>query len=390
MKKKVTFLMAALLLAGCGSTTKKLQRGQYDAVIDKTVKKLIRKPDAKRAAEMDKAYQMANERDLERIRYLKMENNPDNYDEIFNRYNMLKERQRKVRTVTPLTVDGKTYSYEYVDYDAEMVNAKRKAADFYYENGKSLLENALQKEDYRDAYFQLMKASEYSGGQYPNIDELIYDARMKGISRVIVEVANQSPIQLPPRVEEDLISFDTRGLDNEWVEYHFKHMDEDIDYDYAVIVNLLTVAVSPDHTEDNDEIFNKRVSDGFDYVLDANGNVMKDTAGNDIKVQKFKDITCTLIETRQYKTVEIRGEVEILSLKPERLIQKEPFGATNEFEHSSARAVGDLGALTEEALRKTQQEKIPFPTDVEMVMTCTETIKPAIRNAIYANRQYIQ
>ena len=390
MKKTVTFLMAALLLAGCGSTTKKLQRGQYDAVIDKTVKKLIRKPDAKRAAEMDKAYQMANERDLERIRYLKMENNPDNYDEIFNRYNLLKERQRKVRTVTPLTVDGKTYSYEYVDYDAEMVNAKRKAADFYYENGKSLLENALQKEDYRDAYFQLMKASEYSGGQYPNIDELIYDARMKGISRVIVEVANQSPIQLPPPVEEDLISFDTRGLDNEWVEYHFKHMDEDIDYDYAVIVNLLTVAVSPDHTEDNDEIFNKRVSDGFDYVLDANGNVMKDTAGNDIKVQKFKDITCTLIETRQYKTVEIRGEVEILSLKPERLIQKEPFGATNEFEHSSARAVGDLGALTEEALRKTQQEKIPFPTDVEMVMTCTETIKPAIRNAIYANRQYIQ
>ncbi|MFO7933601.1 MAG: hypothetical protein R6U78_05930 [Bacteroidales bacterium] len=390
MKKTVTFLMAALLLAGCGSTTKKLQRGQYDLVIDKTVKKLIRKPDAKTAAEMDKAFQMANERDLERIRYLKMENNPDNFDEIFNRYNMLKERQRKVRTVTPLTVDGKTYSYEYVDYDAEMVNAKRKAADFYYENGKSMLENALQKEDYRDAYFQLMKASEYSGGQYPNIDELIYDARMKGISRVIVEVTNQSPIQLPPRVEEDLISFDTRGLDNEWVEYHFKHMDEDIDYDYAVIVNLLTVAVSPDHTEDNDEVFNKRVSDGFDYVLDANGNVMKDTAGNDIKIQKFKDITCTLIETRQYKTVEIRGEVEILSLKPERLIQKEPFGATNEFEHSSARAVGDLGALTEEALRKTQQEKIPFPTDVEMVMTCTETIKPAIRNAIFANRQYIQ
>jgi hypothetical protein len=25
-----------------------------------------------------------------------------------------------------------------------------------------------------------------------------------------------------------------------------------------------------------------------------------------------------------------------------------------------------------------------------MVLLCTETIKPAIRNAIYANRQYIQ
>jgi len=390
MQKIFTVFIVALLFSGCGSTTKKLQQGNYDAVIDTTVKKLIRKPDVKDAAEMDRAYTMANERDYERIKFLKMENNPDNYDEIFSRYNMLKERQRKVRTVTPLTVDGKTFSYEYVDYDAEIVVAKRKAADFFYNNGKGLLENALQKEDYRNAYYQLMKASEYSGGQYEQIDELIYEARFKGISRIIVEVTNQAPLQLPPQVEDDLISFDTRGLDNEWAEYHFKHLDEDANYDYMVVVKLLSIMVSPDGVKDVDEVFNKRISDGFEYVLDANGNVMRDTAGNDIKLQKFKDITCTLVESQQFKSVEIRGEVEILSLNPERLMQKEPFGAANQFEHSSARAIGDVGALTEEALAKTKQEKIPFPTDVEMVMTCTETVKPAIRNAIYANRQYIK
>jgi hypothetical protein len=390
MQKIFTLLIVALLLSGCGGTTKKLQQGNYDAVIDRTVKKLIRKPDAKDAAEMDRAYKMANERDYERIRYLKMENNPDSYDEIFSRYNMLKERQRQVRTVTPLTVEGKTYSYEYVDYDAEMVEAKRKAAEYFYDNGKGLLENALQKEDYRNAYYQLMKASEYSGGQFEQVDELIYDARMKGISRVIVEVANQAPLQLPTQVMDDLISFDTRGLDNEWVEYHFKHVDEDANYDYMVMVKIMQIMVSPDGVKDEDQVFNKKLEDGFEYVLDANGNVMKDTAGNDIKLQKYRDITCTLIETQQFKDVEIRGEVEIMSMNPERLIQKEPFGASNHFEHSSARAIGDLAALTPEALEKTKQERIPFPTDVEMVMTCTETIKPAIRNAIYANRQYIK
>jgi hypothetical protein len=41
-------------------------------------------------------------------------------------------------------------------------------------------------------------------------------------------------------------------------------------------------------------------------------------------------------------------------------------------------------------MKKTEQEKIPFPSDVEMVMMCTETVKPAIRNAIYANRQLIK
>jgi len=195
---------------------------------------------------------------------------------------------------------------------------------------------------------------------------------------------------LPRQVEDDLIAFDTRGLGNEWVEYHFKHLDEEVNYDYIVNVKLLQIMVSPDGVKDEDQIFNKKIEDGFEYVLDANGNVMKDTAGNDIKLQKYKDITCTLVETQQFKSVEIRGEVEIISMNPELLLQKEPFGATNQFDHSSARAIGDLAALTPEALEKTKQERIPFPTDVEMVMTCTETIKPAIRNAIYANRQYIK
>jgi hypothetical protein len=390
MKKTFTFLLVALLMSACGSTTKKLQQGNYDAVINKSVKKLIRKPNADDASEMDRAYRLANERDMDRIKFLKMENNPDNYDEIFRRYNMLKERQRQVRTVTPMTVDGKTFSYSYVDYDAEMIESKRKAADYFYNNGKGLLENALQKEDYRNAYYQLVKASEYSGGQFENIDALIYDAHYKGISRVIVQVNNQTPLLLPPQVEEDLISFDIQGLDNEWVEYHFKHVDENAEYDYAAYVKLLSIMVSPDDVKDTDQIFKKNISDGFDYVLDANGNVMRDTAGNDIKIQKFKEITCTLIETRQFKSVEIRGEVEILSLKPERLIQKEPFGASNQFEHFSARSIGDEGALTEDALKMTQQEKIPFPSDVEMVLMCTETIKPAIRNAIYANRNAIR
>ena len=52
-----------MILNGCGSTTKKLQQGNYDAVIDKTVKKLIKKPNADDAAEMDRAYRLANERD---------------------------------------------------------------------------------------------------------------------------------------------------------------------------------------------------------------------------------------------------------------------------------------------------------------------------------------
>ena len=58
MRKIVILFIAALLLNGCGSTTKSLQQGNYDAVIDKNVKKLIKKPDAEAAAEMDRASRM--------------------------------------------------------------------------------------------------------------------------------------------------------------------------------------------------------------------------------------------------------------------------------------------------------------------------------------------
>jgi len=207
---------------------------------------------------------------------------------------------------------------------------------------------------------------------------------------VIVEVTNLAPLQLPHQVLEDLTTFETQGLGSEWVEYHFKHVDTDADYDYSILVKLLTIGVSPDGVKDVDQIFTKKIEDGFDYALDENGNVRKDTAGNDIKIIRYKEITCTLIETQQFKSVEIKGEVEIYSFHPERLIQKTPFGASNTFEHHSARAIGNKDALTAEALEKTKREKVPFPTDVEMVMTCTETIKPAIRDAIYANRQYIK
>ena len=91
---------------------------------------------------------------------------------------------------------------------------------------------------------------------------------------MIVEVHNQTPLLLPPQVEEDLISFDIQGLDNEWVEYHFKHMDENADYDYAAYVKLLSIVVSPDETKDTDEIFTKNRKE-------------KSNKGNSVRIYRY-------------------------------------------------------------------------------------------------------
>ncbi len=389
MKRIVYFLITALILSSCGSSKKMLEKGNYDAAIQRAVKKIRKDPDSPKDIQaLDRAYKIANEQNLERVTFLEREDNPNNYEEIFSIYTRMKNRQSQVRTVLPMNLNGRIIDYPYVDYDAKIISAKRRAAEYFYHSGKSLMKSGT-KEAYRQAFVEMSRAQEYSGGMYPDLEPLIEEARFKGISRVVVLVNNMTHINLDPNWEQDLLEIDTRGFENEWVEYHFKHLNDDIAYDYTIFVNLESIIFSPDDTKENDELYKKKIEDGFDYVLDANGNVMRDTAGNDIKIPRYKTLQCTLIETHQFKSVRINGNVEIISENPKKLIRKEPIGAEHIFEHHSARAVGDLDALDLEAKKMIEREAIPFPTDFEMLFNCTETLKPAIREGISKNRQYI-
>ena len=90
MKKLFYSALILIFVAGCGSAKKMMHRGNYDAVINKSVRKLIKNPNSEKdAINLDKAYVLANDRDLERIKYLKMEGTPNTWDEIFQKYSNL-------------------------------------------------------------------------------------------------------------------------------------------------------------------------------------------------------------------------------------------------------------------------------------------------------------
>jgi len=366
-----------------------MEKGNYDGAIYKSVKELRKNPEnAKQADILDRCYKIANERDNERIKFLKRENNPNNWDEVFVIYSSLQNRQSLVRTVLPLNIDGRNINYEYIDYDAEIISAKNKAADYFYQNAQQLMKLG-NKESYRQAYDELMKASKYTGGQYLDIDNMIEEARFKGMSRAIVMVNNMTHINLDPVFIEDLLEIPTDNLETQWVEYHFKDLDDQIDYDYTIFINLESISVSPDNVSEVDKMYKKEVQYGFDYVLDAKGNVIKDSLGNDIKIPKYKTLACTVIETHQNKSVYIEGNAEFLSNNPRKLLKKEPIGAENIFDHHSARAVGDIEALDSTARELIKSEYIPFPSDMQMIFNTTQTLKPAITDALYRNKRYI-
>ena len=389
MKQLAAFsLIFLFILSSCGSSKKQLEKGNYPMALDKAVKQLRRdRDDSKQIAILDRSYKILNEQDNERIRYLKMEDKPDNWDEIYQINKAMSDRQAYVRTVLPLELNGKTIDYPYVDYMPEMVAAKRKSADFYYAHGNELMLTKL-KENYRQAYYEYVRAKEYVGN-YEGIDNKIDDARYLGMSRVLIRLNNRSLIRFDQEFEEDLLSLDLPNLNSEWVEYHTQDLGQNTRFDYYVNVNLRNIIVSPDQTMQKDTVVKKDVEDGFSYKLDARGNVMKDTLGNDIKSVKYKTLQCALIETIQSKECRIAGDVEVIQASPEKVLKKDPLGATSGFEWISARALGDLQALSQAQIEKTKTKAVPFPSDMEMIFRCSDALKQAINGALQSNKRII-
>ena len=389
MKRIIPLIfILAIILSGCGSSKKQLQKGNYDAAIDKAVKQLRRDPkDVKQIEILDRSYIVANDQDNERIRFLKMEGRPNNWDEIYLIYKALNDRQSLVRTVTPLSMNGRSVDFPYVDYVAEMVIAKRKAADFYYAHGNELMKSSI-KESYRQAFAEFLRAKNYIG-DYEGIDNKIQEAKYLGMSRVFVSIQNISVLKFPKEFEQDLLALDLPGLNSEWVEYHTQNLNDNTQYDYFINVNIKNVAVSPDQTMQRDSVIKRDVEDGFTYILDKKGNVMRDSLGNDIKQKKYKTLQCALVETVQSKACRIDGDVEVIQMNPNKILKKDPIGAQSGFEHISSRALGDIQALNAQQLQRTKSVPVPFPTDIEMVVRCSESLKMAIRGAIQNDRRFI-
>jgi hypothetical protein len=385
---QILFILTILFSAGCGSSKKQLSKGNYDAAIDKAVKELRRdRDDEKQIQILSESYRVANELDQERIRYLKMEGRANSWDEIYQVYQALSSRQTLVRTVMPLSLNGTPVEFPYVDYISDMVEAKRKAADFYFAHGNQLMEGKI-KENYRQAFGEFLRAKQYMG-DYPGIDNKIEEAKYRGMSRVFISVQNSSIIKFPPEFEQDMLALDLPALNSEWVEYHTQNLNNNTEYDYFVNVNVRNIAVSPDQTLQKDSVVKRDVDDGFEYKLDKKGNVMKDTLGNDIKIRKYRTLQCAVVETIQLKACRIDGDVEVIQVNPNKLLKKDPIGAQSNFENISSRAIGDTQALSPELLARTKKQPVPFPTDLDMVIMCSENLKMAIRGAIQNNRRYI-
>jgi hypothetical protein len=386
MKKILYFSLLLIIIAGCTSSKKYLEKGNYPMAVKKAVSKLQKRPDKeKEIAVLTDAWKRAQQQNLDRITYLRKTGQPDIWEEVFSNYELLKNRQNLVSTLPGQILSA--IGFEAVNYDNEIIEAQKKACEYFYAHGKLLLDKN-EKFAARAAYDEFVKIKQYYT-DYKDVDDLISRSAALGLTYVLFMINNNSYANLPSDFDNEFLKLGINELDSKWIIYDTKEQ-QGVRYDYAIVLNLKGVDVSPERIKEKSWIESRVIQDGWKYQLDANGNVMKDTAGNDIKVPKYVKVSCDVLETHQNKEAVLSGRVEFYNNQTNQLLLSEPVSASSGFNNYFVVANGDLQALSPETQKRLGNSPLPFPTDFDMMMMANEFLQKTVKDIIWYKGKMIQ
>ncbi len=391
MKVIYILLFSALISISCNSvkrTQKFVSQGNYDEAIELATKKLQKDKNAKEYDShirlLEEAFLKAKDEDMRHLAFLKKGNNLHGAKEIYYTYLDLQARQNLIRPLLPLysTEMGRKANFVFSDYSNDLYVAK----DAYL---KSLYQEALgyiqrnTKQDYRSAFNVLCELDEVQPN-YKDVYQLKDDAHFRGTDFVFVTINNHTGQIIPFRLEQDLLNFNTYGLDKFWTEYHSKH-EKGINYDLGVDLNFQTIQISPERVSDKQYNRNQRINDGYDYRRDRAGNIVRDSLGNPIKVEKFINVTATINITTQQKSVFVGGTVVYKDLNKRQQLNSFPLSSEFIFENIFATYRGDKRALTGEDLNFLNNHFMPFPNNEQMVYDAGLDIKEHFKEILKDN-----
>ena len=376
-------LFIVSLLSACTSSKKLLEKGRYDQAIEKSAKKLRKDPnDSDELYVLKEAYRKANTFDHERIDFLKKEQREDNWLEIYYLYSQLEQRQDIIRSL-PTNVRKQ---FALVDYDDEIIESKESAAEAMYQHGVDYLERG-DRQNARLAYDEFMGVRDIYP-DYKDVGKLLQEARYRGTNFVLLQIENNSNMALPRNFESELQKISLGDLNSAWVQYE-TYADSSTYYDYYVVINIKEIAVSPESIEKRTYTDTKEIQDGMRYVFDENGNVKKDSTGNDIKVPNMITVSAQVTESVQHKQAVVAGSIDYIDLANNQLVKTQKLSVNAVFEHYSAVANGDERALTADSREIVGSRPLPFPPNETMLMDAAELLKNRAKAIIRQNRNLL-
>ncbi|MFD2909316.1 hypothetical protein ACFSX9_11320 [Flavobacterium ardleyense] len=389
--KKITLLFLVLVIASCGvkQTQSMLSNGDYDGAIYSAIDALKSNKNAKGKQDyvylLEEAFAKAKQRDLETLNLLSKEKSPANYEKIYNLYTQLSNRQERIKPLLPLQLlkEGRNAIFPMDDYSDDLVNSKSNLSGFLYTNAKKLM-TSKNKMDFRQAFDDLTYLEKLNPN-YKDVRALMDDAQFKGTDFVHVYTKNETNMVIPVRLQDDLLDFSTYGINDKWTVYH-NNKQKNVTYDFAMLVNFRQIAISPEQIKEKQFIKEKQIKDGVKNLVDANGNVVKDSLGKVIKVDNMKTITVSVYEFTQFKSCKVTAKVDYINLKTNQLLDAYPVTSEFVFSYIYANYNGDKRAVEETYYQYFDRRAVQFPTNEQMVYDTGEDLKLKLKNIITNNK----
>jgi hypothetical protein len=394
MRNTLSIVVVILLFVGCSSikrNQKFLSGGNYDQAISLSVKKLKKDKASEKndphISLLEEAFKKASEEDTRRINFLKKDKNPSNIRTVYYLYLDLDNRQDLIRPLLPLYSAslGRNATFQIVNYTNELISSKKAYLEYLYREGEVYMLRQTT-EDYRTAYNIFCEIDELQGN-YLDVQALKEDAHYLGTNFVFVSLNNDSGQIIPLRLEQELLDFNTYGLDDFWTEYHGER-EQNINYSFGIALNFREIAISPERISEREEIRTKEIKSGWDYKRDRDGNIIKDENGDPIKIDKFETVTALVFTTEQSKSVFVGGTVIYRDLIASRDLNSYPLSTEFIFENIFANFRGDEQALTDEDLRFLNNRFIHFPSNEQMILDAGSDIKARFKEILKQNSIY--
>ncbi len=384
MKKIIALLFVSVCLLSCGGSQKAssaVSSGNYQEAFDIAATKLrkdkTKKSSQKNVPVLKEAYDKAAAKDKTAIAQLEKTTSKKNLNAIYKKYLMMDIRQDEVRALQPLYFEGKEYTFKFQDYSKKISKAKNNVSKYLYDESLRLMKST-NKEDARLAHKNLEELFYLNPDYKSNISSLIDQAKAKASSFVLISLKNKISSQLQDSTSRaELMQFttiNTSNFNNPWVIYHTKK-DYKVKYDYLVDFTLDKLAFIPEKENTQKVAQKKRIQDGFKYVYDSKGNVMKDKDGNDMKEAKYIDVQAEVILFQQVKSATMNGSMTLKNAKTGAVISTHPLTGEAKLENVYGKYRGDQRAIDQKYYKALQNKKAQFPKDEVFKKYALENLK---------------
>lgn len=355
MKKITIILLIPILILSCstGKNTSKEKNSKTE--INKLVKKLMINPGNQTNTQLlFKEYSLANKKDFDRIKKLRLSGQPDIWFDVYLSYSDLSTRQKKIEKLDKSVLNK--INFRKRDYSDDLELARMKSANYLYAVSKVLIKNATDSAC-KLARRNLFKISTIYDN-FRDVDKLLRKSLIYGSKNVLYRFYNNSEKVLPRYQENHIRS--VQITENSFFDFDNKVIPGK-EYDLSIVVNIEKINVFPGSSDKSSHFVSKGIKN---------------------ESSKYR---CKVYEIMQKKSVLISGNIEYYDNTISKKVYVKPIAVKTNFNYKYVRLKGDERACSPEVIELAKRKKIIYPSDNKMLEDAIVKLKSIVENVIVAD-----